>query len=64
MKLTAAATTLPVWRSNVLSRAVRIALFDHKRYEEIVRLSREVHRLTELLRRHGIEPDEGTSRSA
>jgi hypothetical protein len=33
-------------------------------YEEIVRLSREVHRLTELLRRHGIEPDEGTSRSA
>jgi hypothetical protein len=33
-------------------------------YEEIVRLSREVDRLTELLRRHGIEPDEGTSRSA
>ena len=33
-------------------------------YDEIVRLSREVHRLTELLRRHGIEPDEGTSRSA
>ena len=33
-------------------------------YEEIVRLSREVHRLTELLRRHGIEPDEGTTRSA
>jgi hypothetical protein len=33
-------------------------------YEEIVRLSREVYRLTELLRRHGIEPDEGTSRSA
>jgi Clp amino terminal domain, pathogenicity island component len=33
-------------------------------YEEIVRLSREVHRLTELLREHGIEPDEGTSRSA
>jgi ATP-dependent Clp protease ATP-binding subunit ClpC len=33
-------------------------------YEEIVRLSREVYRLTELLRRHGIEPDEGTPRSA
>jgi hypothetical protein len=33
-------------------------------YEEIVRLSREVHRLTELLRSHGIEPDEGTPRSA
>jgi Clp amino terminal domain, pathogenicity island component len=33
-------------------------------YEEIVRLSREVYRLTELLRRHGIEPDEGTTRSA
>ena len=33
-------------------------------YEEIVRLSREVHRLTELLREHGIEPDEGGSRSA
>jgi len=33
-------------------------------YEEIVRLSTEVHRLTELLREHGIEPDEGTSRSA
>ena len=33
-------------------------------YEEIVRLSREVYRLNELLRRHGIEPDEGTSRSA
>jgi Clp amino terminal domain, pathogenicity island component len=33
-------------------------------YDEIVRLSREVHRLTELLRRHGIEPDQGTSRSA
>jgi hypothetical protein len=33
-------------------------------YEEIVRLAREVHRLTELLREHGIEPDEGTSRSA
>ena len=32
--------------------------------EEIVRLSREVHRLTALLREHGIEPDEGTSRSA
>ena len=29
-------------------------------YEEIVRLSREVYRLNELLRRHGIEPDEGT----
>ena len=33
-------------------------------YDEIARLSREVDRLTELLRRHGIEPDEGTSRSA
>ena len=33
-------------------------------YDEIVRLSREVDRLTELLRRHGIEPDQGTSRSA
>jgi ClpA/ClpB-like protein len=33
-------------------------------YEEIVRLSREVYRLTELVRRHGIEPDEGTTRSA
>jgi ATP-dependent Clp protease ATP-binding subunit ClpA len=33
-------------------------------YEEIVRLAKEVHRLTELLREHGIEPDEGTSRSA
>jgi len=33
-------------------------------YEEIVRLSREVHRLSELLRAHGIEPDEGSSRSA
>jgi ATP-dependent Clp protease ATP-binding subunit ClpC len=33
-------------------------------YEEIVRLSREVHRLNELLRRHGIEPDEGTPSSA
>jgi hypothetical protein len=33
-------------------------------YEEIVRLSREVERLNELLRRHGIEPDEGTTRSA
>ena len=33
-------------------------------YEEIVRLAREVHRLTELLREHGIEPDEGSSRSA
>jgi hypothetical protein len=33
-------------------------------YEQIVRLSREVERLNELLRRHGIEPDEGTTRSA
>jgi hypothetical protein len=33
-------------------------------YDEIVRLAGEVERLTELLRRHGIEPDEGTSRSA
>ena len=33
-------------------------------YDEIVRLSREVDRLTELLRRHGIEPGEGTPRSA
>jgi Clp amino terminal domain, pathogenicity island component len=33
-------------------------------YEEIVRLAKEVARLTELLREHGIEPDEGTSRSA
>jgi hypothetical protein len=33
-------------------------------YDEIVRLSGEVHRLTDLLRRHGIEPDEGTTRSA
>jgi Clp amino terminal domain, pathogenicity island component len=33
-------------------------------YDEIVRLAREVERLTALLRRHGIEPDEGTSRSA
>jgi hypothetical protein len=33
-------------------------------YEEIVRLAKEVDRLTELLREHGIEPDEGTSRSA
>jgi hypothetical protein len=33
-------------------------------YEEIIRLSGEVHRLTELLRAHGIEPDEGTPRSA
>jgi ATP-dependent Clp protease ATP-binding subunit ClpC len=33
-------------------------------YEEIVRLSREVDRLNELLRRHGIEPDEGSTRSA
>jgi ATP-dependent Clp protease ATP-binding subunit ClpA len=33
-------------------------------YDEIVRLGGEVERLTALLRRHGIEPDEGTSRSA
>ena len=33
-------------------------------YDEIGRLSGEVARLRELLRRHGIEPDEGTSRSA
>jgi Clp amino terminal domain, pathogenicity island component len=33
-------------------------------YDEIVRLSGEVRRLTELLRQHGIEPDEGSSRSA
>jgi hypothetical protein len=33
-------------------------------YEEIVRLTEEVNRLTGLLREHGIEPDEGTSRSA
>jgi Clp amino terminal domain, pathogenicity island component len=33
-------------------------------YEEIVRLAKEVDRLNDLLRRHGIEPDEGTSRSA
>jgi ATP-dependent Clp protease ATP-binding subunit ClpC len=33
-------------------------------YDEIVRLSGEVQRLTELLRKHGIEPDEGSSRSA
>jgi ATP-dependent Clp protease ATP-binding subunit ClpC len=33
-------------------------------YEEIVRLAKEVDRLTELLREHGIEPEEGTSRSA
>jgi hypothetical protein len=33
-------------------------------YDEIVRLSGEVQRLTDLLRRHGIEPDEGTTRSA
>jgi hypothetical protein len=33
-------------------------------YEEIVRLSGEVSRLRELLLRHGIEPDEGTTRSA
>jgi ATP-dependent Clp protease ATP-binding subunit ClpC len=33
-------------------------------YDEITRLAKEVERLTDLLRRHGIEPDEGTSRSA
>jgi Clp amino terminal domain, pathogenicity island component len=33
-------------------------------YEEIVRLAKEVDRLSGLLREHGIEPDEGTSRSA
>jgi ATP-dependent Clp protease ATP-binding subunit ClpC len=33
-------------------------------YDEITRLAKEVERLTELLRQHGIEPDEGTSRSA
>jgi Clp amino terminal domain, pathogenicity island component len=33
-------------------------------YGEIARLSREVDRLTGLLRRHGIEPDEGSTRSA
>jgi ATP-dependent Clp protease ATP-binding subunit ClpC len=33
-------------------------------YDEIIRLAGEVERLTELLRRHGIEPDEGTTRSA
>ena len=33
-------------------------------YDEIGRLSGEVARLRELLRRHGIEPDQGTSRSA
>ena len=33
-------------------------------YAEIARRSREVDRLTKLLRKHGIEPDEGTSRSA
>ena len=33
-------------------------------YEEIIRLTREVHRLTELLRDHGIEPDQGSPRSA
>jgi hypothetical protein len=33
-------------------------------FDEIVRLSREVDRLTGLLRRHGIEPGEGTTRSA
>ena len=33
-------------------------------YEEIIRLTREVHRLTELLREHGIEPNQGSPRSA
>jgi ATP-dependent Clp protease ATP-binding subunit ClpC len=33
-------------------------------YDEIIRLAGEVERLTELLRRHGIEPGEGTTRSA
>jgi hypothetical protein len=33
-------------------------------YDEIARLAREVDRLTELLREHGIEPDEGTSQTA
>jgi hypothetical protein len=33
-------------------------------YDEIGRLGREVDRLTELLREHGIEPDEGTSQTA
>jgi hypothetical protein len=33
-------------------------------YDEITRLSREVDRLSGLLREHGIEPDEGTSRTA
>jgi Clp amino terminal domain, pathogenicity island component len=33
-------------------------------YEEIVRLAKEVARLTELLREHGFEPDQGTSRTA
>ena len=33
-------------------------------FDEVVRLSREVDRLTGLLHRHGIEPDEGTTRSA
>jgi hypothetical protein len=33
-------------------------------YDEIARLAGEVARLRGLLRRHGVEPDEGTSRSA
>jgi hypothetical protein len=33
-------------------------------YDEIDRLAREVDRLGDLLREHGIEPDEGTSRTA
>jgi ATP-dependent Clp protease ATP-binding subunit ClpC len=33
-------------------------------YDEIARLGREVDRLTELLRVHGLEPDEGTSQTA
>jgi hypothetical protein len=33
-------------------------------YDEIARLGREVDRLGRLLREHGIEPDEGTSRTA
>ena len=33
-------------------------------FRKVDLLTREVDRLTELLRRHGIEPDEGTTRSA
>ena len=33
-------------------------------YDEIAQLAGEVARLRGLLRRHGIEPDEGTTRSA